>query len=334
MCREGLRIVGALPVTTYFGGKSQIADTVWSRLGNCDVYLEPFCGSSAVLLARPRWHAWHARSHEVINDADAYVANFWRALKAEPEALAERMDWPVNEVDLEARHKWLVEAVRKEEHQRRMRCEPEYYDLQIAAWWCWGMCAWIGKGWCAGEWHGEGHPLTRGTGVNVNGGKLPHIGPGVGVQRLSWSTLGPWVDALSARMRRVRVACGDWTRIAGEAMFCLGETTGIFLDPPYSEAATRSAGIYSHDDLDTANDVFAWCVEHGPDPRLRIVLAGYAGEHDALSESHGWSVVAWKAQGGHANWNDGQGKENAKRERIWCSPACIPGQNQGILELA
>lgn len=39
----------------YFGGKSKIADVVWSALGQPAHYIEPFFGSGAVLLARPFW---------------------------------------------------------------------------------------------------------------------------------------------------------------------------------------------------------------------------------------------------------------------------------------
>ena len=40
----------------YFGGKSRVADIVWSRFGDVRNYVEPFFGSGAVLLARPPEH--------------------------------------------------------------------------------------------------------------------------------------------------------------------------------------------------------------------------------------------------------------------------------------
>ena len=43
--------------------------------------------------------------------------------------------------------------------------------------------------------------------------------------------------------------------------------------------------------------------------------------HDAL-ERVGWSMVKWKTSGGYAS-QDSVGKVNAKRERIWFSPACV-----------
>jgi DNA adenine methylase len=68
----------------YFGGKSRVASLVWERFGPVPNYVEPFCGSCAVMLARP----WPPEI-ETVNDADGYLANFWRAIKADPDAVAE-----------------------------------------------------------------------------------------------------------------------------------------------------------------------------------------------------------------------------------------------------
>ena len=87
----------------WFGGKKRVADTVWRALGNPDNFVEPFAGSLAVLLARP-----HAPRTETVNDSDGLLINFWRAVKHDPEAVAEAAFYPINECDLHARHLWLV----------------------------------------------------------------------------------------------------------------------------------------------------------------------------------------------------------------------------------
>lgn len=94
----------------------------------------------AVLLARP-----HEPKVETCNDKDGFIANFWRAVKYAPDEVAEWTDWPVNEADLHARHKWLVG---QRPLLERLIDDPEYYDARIAGWWCWGVCTWIGNGWC------------------------------------------------------------------------------------------------------------------------------------------------------------------------------------------
>jgi hypothetical protein len=108
----------------WFGGKSRAASLIWDRLGNVDTYNEPFAGSLAVLLSRP-----HEPRVETVNDIDAYLANFWRALQADPEQVAYYADYPVNETDLHARHLWLV---KQDEFRASMKADPEFYDAKIA----------------------------------------------------------------------------------------------------------------------------------------------------------------------------------------------------------
>ena len=126
-----------------FGGKSRVAGLVWTRLGPVRNYIEPFCFSAAMLLLRP-----DSPQIETINDLNAYVANFWRAIQADPEAVAYYADWPVNETDLHARHSWLVRSTEAAERLQDVRDNPESYNAKIAGWWCWGACMWIGSGWC------------------------------------------------------------------------------------------------------------------------------------------------------------------------------------------
>ena len=68
----------------WFGGKARAASLVWEALGDVANYVEPFAGSAAVLLARP-----HAGRCETINDLDGMVSNFWRAVRSQPDAVAE-----------------------------------------------------------------------------------------------------------------------------------------------------------------------------------------------------------------------------------------------------
>lgn len=134
----------------WFGGKSRVAHLVWNAFGDTANYVEPFAGSLAVLLGRP-----HAPRIETVNDLDCYLANFWRAVQYAPEEVARWADWPVNEIDLHARHRWLVA---QSEFRERMRGDPEYFDARVAGWWVWGICQWIGGGWCAeSNWNTEMH---------------------------------------------------------------------------------------------------------------------------------------------------------------------------------
>jgi hypothetical protein len=316
----------------WFGGKREVAEDVWSALGDVDHYIEPFFGSGAVLLGRP-----HAPRFETVNDADGLLANFWRAVRADPDAVAEAADWPANEADLHARHLWLVGQ--RESLTDRLMGDAAFYDAKAAGWWVWGACNWIGSGFCAGTgpWVSvdgviadvrQLPHLTEGRGVNrqlphltsaqgVNR-QLPHLTEGRGVNRKLF--IQDWFVALSDRLRETRVACGDWSRVTGPSVLgCGGGICGVFLDPPY--ALDERASVYSHES-GAAADCLKWCLENGDRPSLRIVLAGYAGEHDAL-EDKGWRVMPWKARGGYGSQGEGRGRDNASRERLWMSPNCI-----------
>lgn len=150
----------------WFGGKSRAADLIWPRFGDAPNYVEPFFGSGAVLLSRPS-----EPQIETVNDKDGFVANFWRAMQADPEALAHWADWPVNENDQHARHAWLVRQ--RAGLTASLEGDPDFYDVKIAGWWVWGICCWIGGGWCSGDgpWQVD------------DAGQLVHLGSaGRGVQ--------------------------------------------------------------------------------------------------------------------------------------------------------
>jgi DNA adenine methylase len=296
----------------WFGGKRRVAAEVWRRLGDVPNYIEPFFGSGAVLLARP-----HEPSYETINDLDCDVANFWRAVKAAPELVAEAADWPVIETELHARHHTLIAAT--EEHRARLDRDPSYFDARRAGWWAWGVSASVGNNFLRTKGDNAMVNLTP-RGVIPN----PSFSHDRGVHSRTKPELGEWMRMLSERLRRVRVACGDWSRVVTGAV--LGTSLkqgsngmtpcGVFLDPPY----VGEEELYREGN-EVAAAVREWAIANGDDKRLRIALCGYEGTVEMPST---WSVHAWKAQGGYGNRRGEEANENARRERIWFSPHCMP----------
>ena len=316
----------------YFGGKSGACEQVWTAFGEIDNYVEPFAGSAAMLLGAPV-----GQRVETINDADGFVANFWRSVSQDPEATAHAADWPCNEVDLFARHSWLVRQAAS--LTERLHADPDYFDAKIAGWWCWGACNWIGSGWCSGTgpWvlidgrmvdaRQLPHLGNAGRGINR---QLPHLGDaGQGINRKlphlgdagqgRGEFIREWFGLLFERMRNVRVACGDWERVVKDSVTTRHGLTGVFLDPPYTKGAMDYAAGGVGTDLPMR--VQDWCARNGGDKNLRIVLCGHAGEHDALL-SKGWHLRTWTARKGYALTDDAV--QNSKDETLWCSPHCVP----------
>ena len=307
----------------WFGGKRRVADKVWEALGDVRNYVEPFYGSGAVLLSRPQ----PFDGVETINDKDALVSNFWRAIQSDPEKVAKYADWIQDENDLHARHAWLVRRLRK--LRERVEGDPDYYSVKIAGWWVHGICLWIGSGYCSGKgpWtQNEGQLLhlgNYGQGINRQRLHLGDYGQGINRQLLHLGDYGQgiiheWFRRLSERLKRVRIASGDWKRVTGPSVTTRLGLTGVFLDPPYSEAS-RTDNLYREDTKNLAAEVQSWCREHQHDNKLRIVLCGYEGEYD-LPE---WQQTAWKAPGGYGSQGEGSGRDNCSKERIWFSPNCL-----------
>jgi hypothetical protein len=319
-----------------------------------DNYVEPFLGSGAVLFLRPGG-AGHI---ETVNDADGFVANFWRALQHDAGAVAIAADNPVNEADLHARHLWLLGQ--RERITERLMGDTDFYDTTAAGWWAWGLCCWIGSGWCSGNgpWQSVDGEMVRNPGKGVNrkrphlgdpgkgvnrqlphlgdpgkgvNRQLPHLGdPGKGVQpetagtcaeRREW--LIGYLQNIADRLRGVRVCCGDWSRVCGPSVTYRHGPTGAFLDPPYADTAKRTKGLYAVDCEQVAHAVREWAIEEGRNPLMRIVLAGYESEHTMPPD---WRKLEWKAVGGYGLIGDdeeGTGRANRNRERLWFSPACL-----------
>lgn len=309
----------------WFGGKSRAASLVWRAFGNVPNYVEPFAGSLAVLLGRP-----HVGKVETANDLDGFVANFWRAVQRDGAAVAAAADWPVNEADLHARHRWLVE--RRAGLLERLLADPEYSDPQIAGWWVWGISAWIGNGWChsddrlsapAGAGPRRQLPMvgTPGNGVHAPSRKKPITHRNKGVHR--GQALDDVFGTLQARLRGVRICCGEWHRVLGRSTLGIdtrhGMTPcGVLLDPPYQHA-TREKRLYHHDDAGISARVRSWALEHGDNPDLRIALCGQEGEHDMPPT---WTCHAWRST---------SSARSRDLERIWLSPHCLPVGEQGWL---
>lgn len=314
----------------WFGGKRRVAPWVWEAFGDVDNYVEPFAGSLAVLLERPEWHDGQA---ETVNDADSYLSNFWRALAADPDAVAAYADWPVNETDLFARHLWLVNTG-KQILWAGMEADPDFYDAKIAGWWVWGINAWIGSGWCSGTgpWKHDQeqgvnrqlpHLGTAGQGVNR---QLPHLGD-AGRGEPTGEAIRQYMEQLAWRLRRVRVCAGDWERVCTRGALNYGATVGVFLDPPYL-GEVRTKNLYATDDHHVAIDVRNWAIEHGDDPRLRIILAGYEPEHETHMPGT-WRRIVYSASKSYGS-SAGGGVNDANRalERLWLSPHCLGAEAQ------
>lgn len=283
----------------YFGGKRSVAADVWQRLGKVTQYIEPFCGSAAMLLAAPR-----PATLEVVCDANGFIANFWRATKHQPDKVAEWADYPVSHIDLGARHGWLM--AQRERLGVAMQDADWPGDAKVAGWWLWGQCCWIGLGWC--DWERAGADAgNAGMGVQAVG-QVPHAGNAGRGQLLLTScgrTAWTWLHRLADRLERVRVVHGEWSRCLNNHFG--GKDTAVFLDPPY-RAYEKLYGVTGS----VAEAAADWARKHED---LRVAICGHVGDYDLP----GWDAVEWSR--GRLTYGGGK---TTDKECIWYSPGCLP----------
>lgn len=317
----------------WYGGKSRAANAVWRHIGEVQHYIEPFCGSAAVLIRRPEDQI-KPGNRETVNDADGLICNFWRALVADPEAVAHHANWPKSEADKHARHIALVRW-KRDLPVDRLSANPDHYDPKIAGWWVWGQCLAFQR-WCTGN-----DPWTETNGLLVKKENVADIGVlrnaslnDSGLLRKSEkhapndNPLAPtkqiieWLTWIAKRLRNVAILHGDWTRPLAKTFNSPDDnTTGIFLDPPYSGGVRDQ--VYSSDDYNVAVAVREWCAKHGSHQNSRIILAGYSNEgHETLVTNHGWRERKWHK--GKIDRKKSMKGSQGHRERLWLSPNCLP----------
>ena len=282
---------------SWFGGKRRWSDEVWKRLGDPEVYIEPFAGSLALLLTRPK-----QGKIEIASDTDAMVCNFFRSVTKNPKEVALSASRPTNEIELVAWHKRL--KTERAGLLEELVNDVEYHDPKLAGIWAWGQSNWI-------------------TNFSVNKSEknvFRRIRPeGLALSRIKWpvpqcsgeTPIEAWINALSQRLAEVRFYARDWNELTRIALHDANRNkiTAVVLDPPY----IRKDQFYNKNENSSAKDSYEFAISHGE--RFRIV---YFCENGEFPCPDGWSLVSKSYPS-----NGTKNKELGKLDEAFFSPACL-----------
>lgn len=252
-----------LPPLRYPGGKARLAPWIVSHLPAHDVYLEPFCGSAAVFLAKPK------AALETLNDLDGRVVNLFRVIRERPDELARTVSLTPYA---------LAEYKASE--------DPTDDDLEAARRFL--VRVWMAHGGKLGSQSGWRRGWAGGIGGEGNAGR--------GSSTKAWNALPDRLVLVAERLKDAMIDCRPALRVIADWRHA---DTLIYADPPYVRATTQTGHngtknrrnerprYYAHEmtDAEHAELLTALCDHPGP-----VLLSGYRTPlyDDALAD---WTRV-------------------------------------------
>jgi len=262
------------------------AESIWDRFGDADHYIEPFFDNGAVLFGRGKPYPL-----ETLNDAIGVVSNFWRAMCAEPDAVAAHADLPPSAGEERAeREAWVTSE--REPLYPWLEGDPAFYDAKLAGWWAWSVA--VGLAGNSGESGGLWQQASRRIAPVDSAQEQPCEEPGV----------ARFLRELKRRFYDTRVCCGDWIRIVKSPSVTTTHGVCAVLLDPLRLTTLRPAEV-TDESRPLLAGVRDWALKHADDPMFRIAFCVHADEVE-MPES--WDYDPWGESG---------------QLRIWFSPHCV-----------
>lgn len=244
----------------WFGSKRTLAPVISHELGNHAAYFEPFCGSMAVLLAKP------PASHETVNDLHKDLVNLARVLADERTAAElygtlSRLLYTHWHVEAAAKYLAATPLERMPDVERAVR----YF-----------VASWMGRNGSAGCPMGTPSLAVRWT---------PSGGSGPTRFRNAVDSIPSW----HMRLRNVCILNLDAFDVI--ARIHDHPRTAIYVDPPYflDTRGTGGGSRYLHDFEDADHKRLAEALRRFT--QARVVISYY--DHPTLPELYpGWTIRA------------------------------------------
>lgn len=255
-------------IAPWFGGKRSMAPAIVAEMGKHTMYFEPFCGSLAVLFAKPE------SRNETANDMHGHLINLARVIQDEnlrPQ-LYDDLQSTLYSSDLFNESRLFLKAVPTVETSAMPAYGAAYHYF---------IASWMGRNGVAGTERVNYQKATRWT---------PGGGSGPTRFRNAVGSIPAWAE----RLRNVDILCMDGFDLLDRVSDESGVV--IYADPPYKQTG-RGSARYEHDFSDSKGGIFA---SHDDHARLscslrrfkhaRVIVSYY--ENPDLRELYkGWTFV-------------------------------------------
>jgi DNA adenine methylase len=206
------------------GGKNRLAKKIIAAFPSAntyDIYVEPFGGGASVLLQKPV-----GKHHEIYNDVNNDLVNFWKQSKEHAEEMQRRLDeLPYSRQWYYDYHASLFDGTEMDEIERAVRW---FYVL-----------------WCSFRPTIEKTPTGWRNGVV---GRREQASNFKGLLQVhSYRRVIDFSD-VKDRFRNVEIDCRDFAEVIKQYENPGGLRTLFFCDPPYIDAEHYYQGSFTLDD--------------------------------------------------------------------------------------
>ena len=270
------------PPMTYFGGKTRLAHRIASLLPRHQHYVEPFCGSLAVLLAKAPSRL------ETVSDVDGDLMTFWRVLRDRPADLRRVCALTPH---ARAEHQDSFDLVDDENDSDEI---DDVDDLERA------RRVWVQI------------TQSRGAARTATSSWRSYIDPD-GTKTAMPGYLDGYVARMAAAAARLHNVSLE-SRPALQLIEDYGRSSRvlIYADPPYLGSTRRNRARYRHEMLD--DDQHVALAEALSSVPAAVVVSGYASPlYDRLYD--GWDRVAIPTSTGQG------GTRQDRTEVLWSNRA-------------
>jgi DNA adenine methylase len=211
------------PIISYYGGKQRMASKIVPLIPHHLMYVEPFFGGGAVFFAKGKPKASNQDyRHEIINDKDERLINFYRCFQNNFGELYQRIIWTL---DSEAEHRRAKEMMTSPDSFSEVDLAWAYYvNIQQS------FANVLDTGWA----RAKGTP-ARNLGA-------------------TWWNKTARLEALHERFKDVAISCTDALKVIQQRDH---ENSFFYLDPPYPGTDLGYYDGYTIEDFQELIDLLA-----------------------------------------------------------------------------
>jgi len=244
------------PIISYYGGKQRMASKIVPLIPHHLMYVEPFFGGGAVFFAKGKPKVSNSDyGHEIINDKDERLINFYRCFQNNFGELYQRIVWTLHS-EAESR---LAKDIMKD-HQAG---SVAYTSVDLA--WAYYV------------------NIQQSFSNVINGGWARTKGTPARNQGATWWNHTARLEALHERFRDVSISCTDALKVIQQRDH---ENTFFYIDPPYPEAEQGHYSGYTIEDFQELIDLLATV-------KGKFILSNYNQEKCAFPDN--WIKHEFKA---------------------------------------